>query len=440
MPETSINKQILLVGNPNVGKSTVFNLLCNKKQKTGNYAGVTVASYSGTYDYKGESIEVVDLPGSYSVYPTSEDEAIFSKFLIDEQQNYSGVVYILEALSIKRGLLLFQQIQDLGIPILLVVNQIDQAERRGININLDELSKELKVTVLKSNAKQNQGIEELREEIFKNKFTKSETVSFEIPLEQKGLVFKILSETKEENQYKIWPLLSSETYIGKLETVKEQMNDDQVKCLVPKRLQTQETIRRYQNIDKIISKVLSKKIQFKELLTEKLDKVLVHQFWGYIIFGAILLFIFPKCILFGRISDELDFRFFPFVINHSKHLSSRRTHQFFSCQWNYSRLRWNYGFCAPNRNIALLSLFAGRFRIHVESNFFNGPFFKTFWPQWKKHRPFSFWNSLCDSGNYVHQKYRKRQRKIDYNSRNTFYDVFCATSRLQHYYWSGYSQ
>ena len=79
-----------------------------------------------------------------------------------------------------------------------------------------------------------------------------------------------------------------------METVKEQMNDDQVKCLVPKRLQTQETIRRYQNIDKIISKVLSKKIQFKELLTEKLDKVLVHQFWGYIIFGAILLFIFQS--------------------------------------------------------------------------------------------------------------------------------------------------
>ena len=79
-----------------------------------------------------------------------------------------------------------------------------------------------------------------------------------------------------------------------METVKEQMNDDQVMCLVPKRLQTQETIRRYQNIDKIISKVLSKKIQFKELLTEKLDKVLVHQFWGYIIFGAILLFIFQS--------------------------------------------------------------------------------------------------------------------------------------------------
>ena len=291
---TSNKKQILLVGNPNVGKSTVFNLLCNKKQKTGNYAGVTVASHSGNYDFQGENVEVIDLPGSYSIYPSSEDEAILSKFLVDEQKNYSGVVYILEALSIKRGLLLFQQIQDLGIPILLVVNQIDQAERRGINIDIEQLSKELNVTVLQANAKENEGIEELRTEIQKGNFTRSETVSFDIPTEHKGLVFKILAETKEENQYKVWTLLSSDTYLGKLESVKEQLNNDEVKCLVPKRLQTQETIRRYQEIDKIISKVLSKKPQFKELLTEKLDKVLVHKFWGYFIFGLILLIIFQS--------------------------------------------------------------------------------------------------------------------------------------------------
>lgn len=294
MQNVSKSKQILLVGNPNVGKSTIFNLLCNRQQKTGNYAGVTVASHSGTYEYQGETVEVIDLPGSYSIYPGSEDEAIFSKFLIDEQQNYAGVVYILEALSIKRGLLLFQQIQDLGIPVLVVVNQIDQAERRGINIDVNALSAELGVRVLQSNAKKNLGIEDIRGAVFNNSFKVSENITFEIPVEQKGLVFKILQETKENNQYRIWTLLASETYLGKLESVHEQLNADEVKCLVPKRLQTQETVRRYQNIDRIIGKVIAKKPQFKELLTEKLDKILVHQFWGYIVFGLVLLMIFQS--------------------------------------------------------------------------------------------------------------------------------------------------
>ncbi|MDF2551719.1 MAG: feoB [Chryseobacterium sp.] len=285
-------KQILLVGNPNVGKSTLFNALCNKKQKTGNYAGVTVASHSGSYTYKNEEVEVIDLPGSYSIYPSSEDEAIFSKFLLESQKNFAGVVYILEALSLKRGLLLFQQIQDLGVPMILVVNQMDQAERRGINIDIEKFSEALNIKIIQTNAKEQLGIEAIQKAILNNDFAKTEKPSFEIPAEHKDFLDKVSAHKKFDNNYKAWMSLSIGADLNKLDSATELINDPESKSLVPKRLQVQEVVRRYQNIDKILSNVISKKPQFKELLTEKLDKVLVHPILGYIVFIGILLIIF----------------------------------------------------------------------------------------------------------------------------------------------------
>ncbi|WP_370899006.1 ferrous iron transport protein B [Chryseobacterium gossypii] len=287
-------KQILLVGNPNVGKSTVFNLLCNKKQKTGNYAGVTVASHSGHYTYKNEEVEVIDLPGSYSIYPSSEDEAIFSKFLIDEQKNYAGVIYILEALSLKRGLLLFQQIQDLGIPMILVVNQIDQAERRGISIDMQKFSHALGIKIIQTNAKEQIGIDEVREAVFRNEFVKADKISFETPAEHRDFLQKFAHHKGFDNQYKAWMAISSGVELGRIDSIHDLLNEPEVKSLVPKRLQVQETVRRYQSVDKVLADVISKKPQFKELLTEKLDKILVHKFWGYVVFLAVLLLIFQS--------------------------------------------------------------------------------------------------------------------------------------------------
>ncbi|MGL6039390.1 MAG: ferrous iron transport protein B [Soonwooa sp.] len=288
------NKKVLLVGNPNVGKSTIFNGLSKKKQKTGNYAGVTVASHSGQYEYEGENVEVVDLPGSYSIYPTSEDEAIFSKYLVEERNTYEGVIYVADAINLRRSLLLFQQIRDYGIPAIMVINQIDEAEKREINIDIKKLSELLNVPVFKSNAKKNIGLEDIKKAIKNSEFTTTEKISFEIPVEQKEIVTRISEQTDEANQYRVWTLLAADNYIGQLSNIHEILKKEDVSCHVPKRLQVQETIRRYQVIDDMLSQVVQKKTAFKELLTEKLDKVLVHKVWGYVFFFLILMLVFES--------------------------------------------------------------------------------------------------------------------------------------------------
>ncbi|QOR73253.1 ferrous iron transport protein B [Cruoricaptor ignavus] len=260
-------KEILLVGNPNVGKSTIFNALCNTTQKTGNYAGVTVASLSGNYTYRNQEVQVVDLPGAYSIYPSAEDDAVFARYLFENQENYSGIVYIIEALNLKRGLLLFQQLQDLGLPLLVVINQTDEAEKRGITIDLQLLSEKLGVKVLGMNAKAQQGIDALKEAIHRQEFSISEKPQFEIPAEH----------TFAKN-YNEWAEFASGTNLPK--------------NLSARRLQTQETVRRYQNIEKFLPEVYHQKPDAKELLTEKLDKILVHPVLGYIIFGIVLLMLF----------------------------------------------------------------------------------------------------------------------------------------------------
>lgn len=288
--QQKIEKQVLLVGNPNVGKSTLFNAICNTKQKTGNYAGVTVSSHSGTYCYKDEKVVITDLPGSYSIYPSSEDEAVFSRALLDKK-NYAGVIYIIEALNIKRGILLLQQILDAGLPMIVVINQIDQAQRRGVEIDVKKLEQNLGLKVIETNAKEQTGIEDLKNAILNNEFEKANKPFFEIPSEHKNIVEDWASEQKSENLYQAWLDISLKT-----EQVATSTNE-KIKSLIPKRIQVQETVRRYQSADQLLQGIITKKQNAKELLTEKLDKILVHKFWGYVVFLCILLIIF-QCVFF----------------------------------------------------------------------------------------------------------------------------------------------
>ena len=282
-----LNKKILLIGNPNVGKSTIFNHLCGLKQKTGNYAGVTVASRAGVCKRGDKELEITDLPGAYSIYPTSEDEVIFSQYLMDEKESYDGVIYVADALNLRRSLLLFKQVKDLGVPMVMLVNQIDLAKKRGLSFDFAKMEQLFGVKIIPTNAKKNEGIDEVKKVIFENEFKTQIQPVFEIPAEYKGWVSKIKTQLKKENSYEVWAFLASERYVGKIEE-----GGDVVKKIIPKRLQVQEITRRYQKIDAELSLFFFKQDQIRDIFTEKVDRILVHPFWGYIVFGTLLLLIF----------------------------------------------------------------------------------------------------------------------------------------------------
>ncbi|MBY0757057.1 ferrous iron transport protein B [Clostridium sardiniense] len=156
---------VALAGNPNVGKSTVFNALTGLNQHTGNWPGKTVVNAEGYYEFKGSIIKVVDLPGTYSLLSNSEEEEIARDYICFSEPDI--VVVIADATSLERNLNLFIQISEITDKAILCVNLIDEAEKRNIEINLESLSKELNSTIVSASARNGIGIEELKEAIFK---------------------------------------------------------------------------------------------------------------------------------------------------------------------------------------------------------------------------------------------------------------------------------
>jgi ferrous iron transport protein B len=157
------SKKVLLMGNPNVGKSTVFNEITGMHQHTGNWTGKTVDSAIGKYYYKYNNYELIDLPGTYSLIASSKEEEVAGNYLLNE--NYDCVVIVIDATLLQRNLMLFYQIFDITSKVVVLLNLCDEAKKRNIEIDKDILQYLLGVPVIKATARSGKGINELLEEI-----------------------------------------------------------------------------------------------------------------------------------------------------------------------------------------------------------------------------------------------------------------------------------
>ncbi len=170
-----MNKKVCLIGNPNVGKSSLFNILTHKHQHTGNWTGKTVENEIGYFDYKNISWQIIDLPGTYSLIGESEEEKIASKFITEK--NYDVALVVADATNLERSLTLILEVLDITPHVIVALNLMDEAKKRNIKINVKKLSESLFVPVITTSMKENIGLEELCDALNAEKNTKQKKIT-----------------------------------------------------------------------------------------------------------------------------------------------------------------------------------------------------------------------------------------------------------------------
>jgi ferrous iron transport protein B len=280
--------RIAIVGNPNSGKSTLFNAITGFRQKTGNYPGVTVEKKSGfkkllnPLSKKYFECEFTDLPGTYSLYPKSLDESVAAKVVLDEKnENHPDIILlVLDASNLKRNLLLASQVIDLGHPTLVALNMIDISEELGYKINIEILASMLGVPVVPINSRKKRGIDLLENKIFEA----AASSFFKDDKYQKHYTELLGEDSTSENSY-FTKLLSHFTI--KKSTVLN--NDDVIK------FEYKDNLDRFKKINEIWGAcVTHQQPKTKKNITQKLDDILLHRFLGPLIFLFTLFIIFQS--------------------------------------------------------------------------------------------------------------------------------------------------
>ena len=294
MSQTIIN--IALVGNPNAGKTSIFNQLTGLNQKVGNFPGVTMDKISGDFEYKGKHIHVVDLPGTYSIYPRTIDErVVFDVLSNPEAPDFPNIIIMIaDASNLERNLLLFTQVADLGIPVVLALNMLDLANKAGLNINISALEKEFDTNVVMINGRNGEGLQQLKELIV-NDYGKVSKTFYEIKHFCPGLIPLVKKKYGLENDYVAYQYAQqtfSKTYLSNQE--KQWIADKKVEHnFCDRQYQTRETVDRYQEIRQKLTRVIHRTVESPvKSFTDRIDKVLTHKVYGYLIFLIVLHLLF----------------------------------------------------------------------------------------------------------------------------------------------------
>jgi len=287
---------IALIGNPNTGKTSVFNALTGLNQKVGNYPGITVEKKEGICKLpRGVKAHIIDLPGTYSLNASSLDENVVIELLLNKNdKDFPDVaVVVSDVENLKRNLLLFTQIKDLEIPTILVINMADRMKYKGISLDIEHLEKELQTKIAVISTRKNEGIDNLKQ-LISNYKELSTTPCLNASEIDKEYFDKLRKAFPNQLLYKLWLVITQDVNFGKMDRNEvEAIASFKTKSKSDlKRLQQKETIKRYQFINNTLKKGQTIDASQAKDLRTKFDRILTHKVWGYVIFFFILLTIF----------------------------------------------------------------------------------------------------------------------------------------------------
>jgi ferrous iron transport protein B len=293
---------IALVGNPNSGKTSLFNSLTGMNQKVGNFPGVTVDKKSGTTSISENTTgNIIDLPGTYSLYPKRLDEWVSYRVLLNQDKDIKAdlFVVVVDASNLKRNLLFCSQILDLKKPVVIALTMADLAKKKGIHIDLGELERELGVPVISVNPRKQKGIAALKKAIDQTAIN-----LYKVPvrdfIDNRELAINSIDELKtiipHASDYSaIHYLINHEEFHLDHITQTAIENIERKHDFNPTKTQATEILQRYSRIKHIMKVAVSEPDPLQQtILTDKLDNVLLHRRWGYLILLAVLFILFQS--------------------------------------------------------------------------------------------------------------------------------------------------